>query len=138
MLPAPAIGKRRALVGLQRGNFRVREDRLDLVARGQRSSRARRRGKSRDTPVTDALHRLERAVARHMAVEAVVGKELKLRQRPVLRMFHQLARLLERQNHIGLRARRQFQFAAVFPDALVTFFAHGVRHDDDSAKAEQL
>ena len=44
----------------------------------------------------------------------------------------------ERQDDIGLRARRQFQFATVFANPFVAFFAHVVRHDDNRFQAQQV
>ena len=95
--------------------------RLDLVAGGQRAGRARAPKRTPQRARCRAARRLERAAARHVAVETVVGQQLELRQDFVLRVLLIMLGALQHQDDVALRAGRQIQLAAVLADALVAF-----------------
>jgi len=131
VLPPASCDRRGTLIRRKRRHLAFWEDLLDLIARsdGPRGTRSRR--KAPDPPVAYTPDRLDSRVPRNIAVKTVVGHELKLRKRLILRILAELLRPLQGEDDVRFGPGSQVKPRTVPLYPQVSFFAHVVRHDND-------
>ena len=83
--------------------------------------------------VADPFDGIERCLAGHMTMKAIIGQQLELCQGHKLLWFADVGAVcaFQGQDDIGFGAGGEIQLALVFANALVPFLAHVVWHHDD-------